>query len=82
MISLSDTQLKAVMAAASSLVPERRDTFLQRIAAMLRRGRFTDSDVADLAQLALTGLAQHQPAEDRKQSHIDGSLFKPVSIRV
>jgi hypothetical protein len=34
----------------------KRDTFLQRIAAMLvlrGRGRFTDTDVADVAQLAL-----------------------------
>jgi hypothetical protein len=35
--------------------------FLQRIAAMLAlrsRGRFTDSDVADVAQLALARLIQ------------------------
>jgi hypothetical protein len=39
----------------------KRDTFLQRIAAMLvlrGRGRFTDTDVADVAQLALAGLVQ------------------------
>ena len=43
------------------LVPvKKRDVFLQRIAAMpaLRgRGRFTDTDVAEVAQLALTGSA-------------------------
>ena len=32
------------------------DLFLQRVGAMLRmRGRFNDSDVAEVAQLALTG---------------------------
>ena len=41
---------------AARLVPvEKRDVFLHRIAAMLAlrgRGRFTDADVADVAQLA------------------------------
>jgi hypothetical protein len=50
------------MDAAKTLPVERRDTFLQRVGAMLRmRGRFTDSDVTDVVTLALTGLA-HQPA--------------------
>jgi hypothetical protein len=64
MIGLTDAQLAIVMGAARVLPVEKRDTFLQRIAAMLAvrgRGRFTDADVADVAQLALTGLA-HQPA--------------------
>ena len=62
-IGLTDTQLKIVMHAARSIPVEKRDTFLQRIAAMLAirgSGRFTDTDVAEVAQLALTGLA-HQP---------------------
>ena len=61
MIGLTDTQLKIVMNAARLLPVEKRDTFLQRIAAMLAlrgRGRFTDTDVADVAQLALAGLIQ------------------------
>ena len=40
---------------------EKRDIFLQRIAAMLALrgyGRFTNTDVADVAQLALAGLVQ------------------------
>jgi hypothetical protein len=52
------------MNAARLLPVEKRDTFLQSIAAMLAlrgRGRFTDTDVADVAKLALTGLA-HQSA--------------------
>jgi hypothetical protein len=60
MIGLTDTQLKIVMNAARLLPVEKRDIFLQRIAAMLAlrgRGRFADTDVADVAQLALTGLA-------------------------
>jgi hypothetical protein len=54
--------LAVVARAAGSLPVEKRDTFLQRIAAMLAlrgRGRFTDTDVADVAQLALAGLIQN-----------------------
>ncbi|MGB9314744.1 MAG: hypothetical protein WCB62_06925 [Pseudolabrys sp.] len=62
MVGLTDSQLKIVMTAANSLPVERRSVFLERVGAMLRmRGRFTDDDVADVAKLALTGLA-HQPA--------------------
>jgi hypothetical protein len=60
MISLSDAQLQTVMQAAAGIDPERRDIFLQRCAAMLKlRGRFTDSDVADVTRLALCGLSHH-----------------------
>ena len=58
MIGLTDTQLGIVMGAARLVPVEKRDTFLQRIAAMLAlrgRGRFTDTD---LAQLAMVGLIQ------------------------
>ena len=61
MIGLTDIQLKIVMNAARLLPGETRDTFLQRIAAMLAvrgRGRFTDTDVADVAQLAMAGFIQ------------------------
>jgi hypothetical protein len=43
------------------IVPvEKRDVYLQRIAAMLalRGRRFTDADVQDVAALALCGLVQ------------------------
>jgi hypothetical protein len=66
MISLTDFQLQTVMTAASALEPEKRDLYLQRIAAMLTmrgRGHFNDSDVSDVAKLALTGLAHHQQPE-------------------
>ena len=61
MIALTDSQLAAVMDAARTFPVERRSVFLQRTAAMLRMrgyGHFTDSDVADVAQLALAGLIQ------------------------
>jgi hypothetical protein len=62
MISLSDEQLRVVMTAARGLSPERRDIFLQRIFSMLKlRGHFDDSDLNEVVQLALCGLAQ-QPA--------------------
>jgi hypothetical protein len=52
MIGLTDTHLKIVVNAARLIPVEKRDTFLQRIAAMLAlrgAGRFTDTDVADVA---------------------------------
>jgi hypothetical protein len=58
-------KLKIVMQAARLVPVEKRDTFLQRIAAMLAwrgRGRFTDTDVADVAQLAMAGLVQQSAA--------------------
>jgi len=64
MLGLTDNQLRVVMDAAKALSVEKRDLYLQRIAAMLTqrgRGHFTDADVTDVAKLARTGLA-HQPA--------------------
>ena len=61
MLGLTDYQLKIVMNAARLLPVEKRDTVLQRIAAMLAlrgRGRFTDTDVAEVAHLAMAGLVQ------------------------
>jgi hypothetical protein len=59
MVSLSDNQLAIVTNAAKSLPVEKRDLYLQRIAAMLAmRGRANDADVADVARLALAGLVQ------------------------
>ena len=63
MLGLTDNQLMTVMDMTGTLPVEKRDLYLQRIAAMLTkrgRGHVTDADVADVAQLALTGLA-HQP---------------------
>ena len=61
MLGLTDYQLQIVMTAARSVPVEKRDVYLQRIAAMLTmrgRGRFSDTDVSDVAQLALARLIQ------------------------
>ncbi|MFZ0058294.1 MAG: hypothetical protein WAL09_26330 [Pseudolabrys sp.] len=61
MLGLTDNQLRTVMDAAAAVPIEKRDLYLQRIAAMLAirgRGRFTDTDVTDVAQLAMAGLIQ------------------------
>jgi hypothetical protein len=58
-LALSDAQLKTVMLFAAAIPPEKRSMFLERIGAMLAargRGHFNDDDVAEVAQLALTGL--------------------------
>ena len=64
MIGLTDSQLRVVMTAARQLSVEKRDIYLQKIAAMLvLRGRaHFNSDAADVAKLALCGLVQ-QPAD-------------------
>ena len=62
MLGLTDNQLRVVMDAAHIVPIEKRDVYLQRIAAMLTmrgRGHFGDSDVA---RLALAGLV-HQSAD-------------------
>jgi hypothetical protein len=59
MVSLTDSQLAAVMDAVRPLPVEKRDVYLRRIAAMLTmrgRGHFSDSDVSDVAKLALVRL--------------------------
>ena len=64
MLALSDAQLQTLMTFAADIPQEKRSMFLERVAAMLAmrgRGHFNDADVADVAPLALTGLAQ-QPA--------------------
>jgi hypothetical protein len=60
MFALTDAQLEIVMAAAGSIPVEKRSVFLERIAARLRlRGpRFTDADLSNAIQAALTGLIQ------------------------
>ena len=48
MLSLNDRQLQIVLAGAATLPSEKRNAYLERIAAHLvvRCGRFGDSDVA------------------------------------
>jgi hypothetical protein len=63
MISLTDHQLEIIMDGATTLAPERRSVFLERVGAMLRvRGRFTDADVHDVAKLARCGLVHTDAA--------------------
>ncbi|MGB8680560.1 MAG: hypothetical protein WCD59_23080 [Pseudolabrys sp.] len=61
MLGLTDNQLTTVMGMARTLPVEKRDLYLQRIAAMLTvrgRGHFNDADVADVTTLAIAGLIQ------------------------
>jgi hypothetical protein len=61
MLSLSNHELQTVMTAARTLPVEKRSQYLQRIAAMLElRGRFSESDVSEVAALALVGLVQQR----------------------
>jgi hypothetical protein len=46
LVALTDRELAAVMAAASSLPVERRSEFLERVAARLRGGTNADFDAA------------------------------------
>jgi len=61
MIALSDSQLETVKDGARTVPVEKRQQFLERIAAMLAMRRpFCDDDVADVVSLALVGLT-HRP---------------------
>jgi hypothetical protein len=64
MIALSDSQLRAIWAAAGGLPIERRGIFLLRFVAQLRlRGtHFTTADLDDAVRLALKGLLQKSAA--------------------
>ncbi|HXX50953.1 MAG TPA: hypothetical protein VEI98_06660 [Xanthobacteraceae bacterium] len=60
---LSDDQLATVVTAAGKLSIEKRETFLQRLAARLQqRGRFGDADVDDAIRGALVGLVHSSAA--------------------
>lgn len=58
MISLNNSQLKTVMAAAAPLPVEKRELFLWRVSArlQLQRGQFNDADVDVAVRAALIGL--------------------------
>jgi hypothetical protein len=60
MLSLSDAQLKLVTAAAADIPVERRELYLQRLAAMLtlrkHRAGVSDADVTQAVRLASSGL--------------------------
>ncbi len=58
---------RAPRAAAANLPLEKRDAFLERVAAHLRirLGTFTDADVAQAAETALRGLVHNPAASER-----------------
>ena len=63
MLGLTDDQLKVVMIAASGLPPDKRSTFLDRVAARLQlRGSFTSDDLAKSISVALQGLLHDKSA--------------------
>jgi hypothetical protein len=64
MLALSDSQLRAVWAAADRLPVEKRGVFLGRLVAQLqlRGSRFTTSDLEDIVRSALSGLVQQSAA--------------------
>jgi hypothetical protein len=64
MLALSDSQLRAVWAAAGSLSAEKRGVFFGRLVAYLKlRGcRFTTADLEEAVRLALRGLSQKSAA--------------------
>jgi hypothetical protein len=64
MIALSDSQLRAIWAAAGGLPIEKRGVFLLRFVAQLQlRGtHFTTADLDDAVRLALKGLIQKSAA--------------------
>jgi hypothetical protein len=59
MLAFTDSQLRAVWAAAARLPVEKRGVFLKRVVACLQLHRgFTDADLDDAVRAALTGLIQ------------------------
>ena len=61
MIALTDRQLATVMAGARPVPVEKRNLYLQRVAALLRmRAGYDDGDVTEIARLATAGLIQYR----------------------
>jgi len=59
MVVFSDSQLRAVWAAADRVPVEKRGVFVERVVVRLQLQRgFTDADLDDAVRAALTGLIQ------------------------
>jgi hypothetical protein len=59
MVVFSDSQLRAVWAAADRVPFEKRGVFVERVIARLKLQRgFTDADLDDAVRAALQGLVQ------------------------
>jgi hypothetical protein len=64
MLTLSDSQLRAVWASADGVPAEKRGIFFERLVAQLqlRGSGFTTADFDDAVRLALKGLIQKSAA--------------------
>jgi hypothetical protein len=64
MLALSDSQLRAVWAAADGLPVEKRGVFLGRLVAQLhlRSSRFTTADLEEVVRMTLSGLVAQSAA--------------------
>jgi len=59
MVAFTDSQLRAVWAAADRVPFEKRGTFVEPVVARLQLQRgFTDADIDEAMRAALTGLIQ------------------------
>ena len=59
MVALTDSQLRAVWAAADRVPLEKRRVFVERVVARLQMHRgFTEADLDDAVRAALRGLVQ------------------------
>ena len=59
MVAFTDSQLRAVWAAADRVPFEKRGVFIERVVARLQLHRgLTDADLDDAVRAALTGLVQ------------------------
>jgi alkylhydroperoxidase family enzyme len=57
MLAFTDSQLRAIWAAADRVPIEKRGVFIERVIARLQRQRgFTDADLDDAVRAALAGL--------------------------
>ena len=64
MLALSDSQLRAIWAAADGLLVKKRGVFLGRLVAqlLLRGSRFTTADLEDAVRSALRDLIRQSAA--------------------
>ena len=83
-MGLTDSQLATVMDAARTLPVEKRDLYLQRLAAMLTmrgRGHFNDADVTDVARLSMAGLSAMDAPAATARAMRGGFLIPAPGLR-
>jgi len=85
MVAFTDSQLRAVWAAADRVPFEKRGVFIERVVARLRLHRgFTDADLDDAVRVTLTGLIQRRPDPadaSRRSVEEQATCFSRRSIR-